>query len=558
MQSAIRIALAQLNYKIGDFENNKNKIIGEIEKAANAGADLVVFSELAICGYPPLDMLTREAFVKEAIQAIHDIARYCIGIAAIVGGPSINPGSKGKLLFNSAWLLSEGTAKPVVHKTLLPTYDVFDEYRYFQPNQSFDIINFKGKRVAITICEDIWDDRPVEQTFDRNHLYTLSPMQKLAALRPDMVINIAASPFSYHQHEIRKQVVCKKAAQYGLPIYYVNQTGANTELIFDGGSMVIDAKGNVSHRMPFFSEGLYIAQTDSFEISQQNEPDLKGHALETSLIYDALVMGVRDYFHKSGLKKAIVGLSGGLDSALTATIAADALGAENVHGILMPSQYSSDHSVTDARQLAENLKIGYDIIPIKNIFTQYSDALSSTFKGCTPDITEENIQARIRGTLLMAYSNKFGHILLNTSNKSEAAVGYGTLYGDMNGGLSVLGDVYKTEAFRLARYANRDREKIPHNTIVKPPSAELRPDQKDTDSLPEYDLLDAILFRYIEQNQSHTQIIEAGFDETTVLKTIQMVNRNEHKRFQAPPILRISGKAFGFGRLMPLVATYKP
>ncbi|WP_235714380.1 NAD+ synthase [Alkaliflexus imshenetskii] len=558
MQSAIRIALAQLNYKIGDFESNKNKIIGEIEKAEKAGADLVVFSELAICGYPPLDMLTREAFVTEAIQAIHDIARHCTHIAAVVGGPSINPGSKGKLLFNSAWLLSEGSAKPVVHKTLLPTYDVFDEYRYFQPNQTFDIINFKGKRMAITICEDIWDDRPVEQTFDRNHLYTLSPMQKLAALRPDMVINIAASPFSYHQHEIRKQVVCKKAAQYGLPIYYVNQTGANTELIFDGGSMVIDAQGNVSHRMPFFSEGLYIAKSDNFEISQQHEPDLKGHSLETSLIYDALVMGVRDYFHKSGLKKAVLGLSGGLDSALTAAIAADALGAENVQGILMPSQYSSDHSVADAQQLAENLNIGFDIIPIRDIFTQYNDALSSTFAGCTPDITEENIQARIRGTLLMAYSNKFGHILLNTSNKSEAAVGYGTLYGDMNGGLSVLGDVYKTEAFRLARYVNRDREIIPHNTIVKPPSAELRPDQKDTDSLPEYDLLDAILFRYIELNQSHSQIIEAGFDETTVVKTIRMVNRNEHKRFQAPPILRISGKAFGFGRRMPLVASYKP
>ncbi|TCO07675.1 NAD+ synthase [Natronoflexus pectinivorans] len=552
MQAPIKLALSQLNYKIGDFDANKAKIINEIKKAAENQVDLIIFSELAICGYPPLDMLTREEFVREAIDCMHEIAKHCQTVTAIVGGPSINPGSKGKQLFNSAWLLSDGDARPVVHKTLLPTYDVFDEYRYFQPNQDFNVISFKGHRIAITICEDIWDDRPIENAFDRNHLYTLSPMQKLAALRPTFAINIAASPFSYHQHEIRKQVVCKKAAQYQIPVFYVNQTGANTELIFDGGSMVISPAGDVMHRLSFFKEETFY--TNFNEPATPNKSEEKPSEIE--LIYQALVTGVRDYFNKSGLKKALVGLSGGIDSALTAAIAVAALGKENVHGILMPSQYSSDHSVTDARDLAENLGMSYEIIPIKEIVNQFDSALENTFSGKESDLAEENIQARIRGTLLMAYSNKFGNILLNTSNKSEAAVGYGTLYGDMNGGLSVLGDVYKTRVFEMCRFLNRYGEIIPENTITKPPSAELRPDQKDSDSLPEYNLLDAILFRYIEQNRSAKEIVSEGFDQDTVLKTIQMVNRNEHKRFQAPPVLRVSGKAFGFGRRIPLVARY--
>lgn len=548
----MKLALAQLNYKIADFDSNKTKIIQQINHASANDADLAVFSELAVCGYPPLDLLTREEFVKKAISTLEEIASYCTKTAAIVGGPSINPNSRGKQLFNTAWFLFNGKATPLVHKTLLPTYDVFDEYRYFQPNQNFEVLTFKGKRIAITICEDLWDDQPVEAAFSRNQLYTLSPLQKLATLRPDFVINIAASPFSYHQHEVRRQVISRKAAQYKLPIYYVNQIGANTELIFDGGSMVVAPNGNIAHRLKYFEEDLHFVSTDF----SGNEPDISNKPNETELIYNALVLGLRDYFTKSGLKTATIGLSGGLDSAVTAAIAVDALGSENVHGLLLPSQYSSNHSITDAQKLVQNLKIGSNLIPIKDIYFGYETALAPIFANRPPDVTEENLQARIRGTLLMAYSNKFGHILLNTSNKSEAAVGYGTLYGDMNGGISVLGDVYKTDVYKLAHYMNRHKETIPENTILKPPSAELRPDQKDSDSLPEYDILDGILFRYIELNKSAADIIQEGFDALTTEKVIRMVNRNEYKRFQCPPILRVSGKAFGFGRRMPIVANY--
>lgn len=548
----MKLALAQLNYKIADFESNKNKIIQQINHASENDADLAVFSELAVCGYPPLDLLTREEFVKKAISTLEEIATYCTKTAAIVGGPSINPNSRGKQLFNTAWFLFNGKATPLVHKTLLPTYDVFDEYRYFQPNQDFEVLTFKGKRIAITICEDLWDDQPVEAAFSRNQLYTLSPLQKLATLRPDFVINIAASPFSYHQHEVRRQVISRKASQYKLPIYYVNQIGANTELIFDGGSMVVAPNGNIAHRLKYFEEDLHFVSTDF----SGNEPDISNKPNETELIYNALVLGLRNYFNKSGLKTATIGLSGGLDSAVTAAIAVDALGSENVHGLLLPSQYSSNHSIADAQKLVQNLKIGANLIPIKDIYFGFETALAPVFANRPPDVTEENLQARIRGTLLMAYSNKFGHILLNTSNKSEAAVGYGTLYGDMNGGISVLGDVYKTDVYKLAHYMNRHKETIPENTILKPPSAELRPDQKDSDSLPAYDILDAILFRYIELNKSADDIIKDGFDALTTEKVIRMVNRNEYKRFQCPPILRVSGKAFGFGRRMPIVANY--
>lgn len=548
----MKLALAQLNFKIADFNNNKNKIIQQINLASENDADLAVFSELAICGYPPLDLLTREEFVKEAIRTLEEISTHCTTTAAIVGGPSINPNSRGKQLFNTAWFLFNGKATPLVHKTLLPTYDVFDEYRYFQPNQNFEVLTFKGKRIAITICEDLWDDQPVEAAFSRNQLYTLSPLQKLATLRPDFVINIAASPFSYHQHEVRRQVISRKAAHYKLPIFYVNQIGANTELIFDGGSMVVAPNGNITHRLKYFEEDFYFASTDFSGI----EKDMSDNPNETELIYNALVLGLKDYFNKSGLKTATIGLSGGLDSAVTAAIAVDALGSENVHGLLLPSQYSSDHSIADAQKLVQNLKIGSNLIPIKDIYFGFETALAPVFANRPPDVTEENLQARIRGTLLMAYSNKFGHILLNTSNKSEAAVGYGTLYGDMNGGISVLGDVYKTDVYKLAQYMNRHKETIPENTILKPPSAELRPDQKDSDSLPEYDILDAILFRYIELNKSAADIIQEGFDALTTEKVIRMVNRNEYKRFQCPPILRVSGKAFGFGRRMPIVANY--
>ncbi|MDI3520172.1 NAD+ synthase [Anaerophaga thermohalophila] len=550
----MKLALVQLNYHIGNFESNSEKIISHIQDAKGRGVDLVIFSELAVCGYPPLDLLTRKEFVEASINTIETIASHCQGIGAVVGGPSLNPETRGKQLHNTAWFLADGKVKDVVHKTLLPNYDVFDEYRYFQANQEFKVINYKGRRIAITICEDLWDDQPSEADFARNNLYTLSPMQKLAPLKPDFMINIAASPFSYHQENVRKQVVCKKAAEYNMPIAYVNQIGANTELIFDGGSMMVNSEGNITHKLSTFSESFRDIDIDSVD---NVSSDQLSETNPIELIHNGLILGIRDYFQKSGLQKAVLGLSGGIDSAVTAALAVKALGAENVHGLLLPSQYSSGHSVSDAEALAKNLGIETHIVAIRDIYQSIEDAMKPVFGDRKPDVTEENIQARIRGLLLMAYSNKFGHILLNTSNKSEAAVGYGTLYGDMNGGLSVLGDVYKTDVFNLARYLNRGGEVIPENIIVKPPSAELRPDQKDSDSLPDYDVLDKVLFRYIELNRSPQSIIEEGFSEEVVRKAVRLVNFNEYKRFQTPPILRVSGKAFGVGRRMPLVARYE-
>lgn len=549
----MKIVLAQLNYHIGNFASNADKMIKSIEEAKSNKADLIVFSELAVCGYPPYDFLERKEFIENCIDAIEQIAQSCDGIAAIVGGPEINPEPQGKNLFNTAYFLEDKKVKQVVRKTLLPNYDVFDEYRYFQPNIVFDVIKLKGKKIALTICEDIWDDQPVANAFARDKLYTLSPMDKLMKEKPDFAINIAASPFSYTQVDIRRDIVRNKARQYKIPFLYVNQVGANTELIFDGNSMVVNSRGEITHQAKAFEEDSITVDMETLHDNASNAPK---SVKPMQLIYDALVLGVRDYFAKMGFTQTTLGLSGGIDSAVTVAIAAEALGKENVRVLLLPSQYSSDHSINDAVDLAQNLGIEYNIVPIKEIFNSYNFMLSPLFEGKESDVTEENIQARIRGTLLMALSNKFGHILLNTSNKSEAAVGYGTLYGDMNGGISVLGDVYKTDVFKLARFINREREIIPENTIVKPPSAELRPDQKDSDSLPDYDILDAILFRYIEKNQSPKEIISEGFDEAIVTRAVRLVNMNEYKRFQTPPTLRISGKAFGIGRRMPLVAKY--
>lgn len=549
----MNIVLAQLNYHIGNFTVNADKMIKSIEEAKSNGADLVVFSELAVSGYPPYDFLERKEFIQSCLDTIEHIAKSCDNIAAIIGGPEINPEPQGKNLYNAAYFLEDGKIKQIIRKTLLPNYDVFDEYRYFQPNALFEIIKYKGKKIALTICEDIWDDQPVANDFARDKLYTLSPMEELMQLKPDFAINIAASPFSYTQVDIRRDIVRNKAREFKIPFIYVNQVGANTELIFDGNSKVVNSQGDITHQAKAFYEDHITVDIDEL----QNIPTLTPKTINpVQLIYDALVVGVKDYFAKMGFKKATLGLSGGIDSAVTVAIATEALGKENVRVLLLPSQYSSDHSIKDAVDLAENLGINYDTVPIKDIFNSYNQFLTPVFKGKEANVTEENIQARIRGTLLMALSNKFGHILLNTSNKSEAAVGYGTLYGDMNGGISVLGDVYKTDVNKLAKYINRDKEIIPENTIVKPPSAELRPDQKDSDSLPDYEVLDAILFRYIEKNQSPKEIINEGFDEAIVHKTVRLVNMNEYKRFQTPPTLRISSKAFGIGRRMPLVARY--
>ena len=546
----MKIAIAQLNYHIGNFDQNTAKIIAHINKAKTGGADIVVFTELSVTGYYPHDLLERKEFIEQAEQALNRIATHCTGIAAVVGGPRINPEPRGKKLFNSAFFMYDGAIQHVVNKSLLPTYDIFDEYRHFEPNKSFSVFDFKGKKIAITICEDLWDEQETQNEFGREKLYQTSPLKELSALNPDLVINISASPFSFNQENWRKNILVKNAIKYQLPIVYANQVGAHTELIFDGGSVYLNKKGEIQEELSYFEEDFRIIDT---EASSRNLQPQTGYIEK---IYHALVLGIRDYFTKMGFKKATLGLSGGIDSALVLVLAVRALGKENVRVLLMPSRYSSDHSVDDALQLARNLDIQYEIIPIQPMVDSFGQSLSEVFKNLKSDITEENIQARTRGILLMAISNKFGNILLNTTNKSECAVGYGTLYGDMNGGLSILGDVYKTDIFKMAKWINRDQEIIPVNTILKPPSAELRPDQKDTDSLPDYEILDQILFDYIELNLSPDEIISKGFDEHTVLRTVKMVNSNEYKRFQAPPILRISSKAFGFGRRMPLVARY--
>jgi NAD+ synthase (glutamine-hydrolysing) len=548
----MKIAIAQLNFHIGNFQDNTSKIIDFIQKAKTYQADLVIFSELSVCGYPPNDLLERKEFIHQSQNAVERIAEVTDGIAVIVGAPTINNSQRGKKLFNSAIFINNGKIERTIHKTLLPTYDIFDEYRHFEPNREFDIINFRGKKLALTICEDLWDDQPTSNSFAKSRLYITSPIDELSKLHPDLVINIAASPFSYNQEGNRKDILKQNARDHQLPIVYVNQVGAQTELIFDGGSMLIGDDGIVLQELAYFEEDFRI-----IEVEKNSNTATQPEQTVIEKIHKALVLGIRDYFHKMGFKSATLGLSGGIDSALVAALAVEALGAENVYGLLMPSKYSSDHSITDAVQLAKNLKMNYSIIPIQPMTDKFEEALKPVFKNLPPDVTEENIQARTRGILVMALSNKFGNILLNTTNKSECAVGYGTLYGDMNGGLSVLGDLYKSDVFKLARHINRDEEKIPLNSIVKPPSAELRPDQKDTDSLPEYELLDQILFLYIELNQSPDEIIAQGFDETIVRKTVRMVNINEYKRFQAPPILRLSSKAFGFGRKMPLVARYE-
>ncbi len=547
----MKVAIAQLNYTIGDFEGNSEKIIQYINKVKSDGADLVAFSELSVCGYYPHDLLEKKEFIQKAENAILKIAESCVGIAAIVGAPKLNESERGKQLFNAAFFLTDGKIKSVHKKTLLPTYDIFDEYRHFEPNKDFAVVEYKGEKIAITICEDLWDELPTANEFGKDKLYQTSPMEELAKFNPDFVINISASPFSYNQEGWRKNVLINKAKKYNLPIFYINQVGAQTELIFDGGSVFIDSLGEIRKELKYFAEDGLLVDTQNI-----GEKQVQNKVETTEKIYDALVLGIRDYFQKMGFKKATLGLSGGIDSAVTVVLAVRALGAENVRVLLMPSKYSSDHSVEDARQLAENLNVQYEIINIQSAVDAFEKELSPLFEGTEPGVTEENIQARARGIYVMALSNKFGHILLNTTNKSESAVGYGTLYGDMNGGMAVLGDVYKMEVFRLARFMNQDGEIIPENSITKPPSAELRPDQKDTDSLPAYEALDEMLFNYIELNKSPKEIAALGFDEKEVLRVIRMVNMNEYKRFQAAPILRVSSKAFGFGRKMPLVARY--
>ncbi len=544
----MKITLAQLNFHVGNFESNTAKIIAASKQAVAAGADLIVFSELSICGYPARDFLNYPHFIAQCQQALQQIANANINIGILVGAPVPNTVPQGKDLYNAAVFIHEGVIKQVFHKTLLPTYDVFDEYRYFEPNRNFELLHFKGKKIAVTICEDIWN------VGNENPLYTIAPLDELASLQPDFIVNLSASPFSYLQHEERLKVVQANVQRYGIPMVYVNQIGAQTELIFDGGSMVMQTNGNIGTQLPFFKEAI---QTITLTENGSHFSELLDNSHSTiERIYNALVLGIRDYFTKLGFNKAILGLSGGIDSAVVLCLAVEALGKENVMNLLLPSQFSSQHSIDDALQLCSNLGVAHETISIQPVFDTLRQQTLPFFQNLPFNIAEENMQARSRGILLMAFSNKLGYILLNTTNKSEAAVGYGTLYGDMCGGLSVLGDVYKTQVYALAHYINRSKEIIPQNIIQKAPSAELRPNQKDADSLPDYNLLDKVLTAYIEDCKGIDQILKDGFDETVVKRILRMVNMNEWKRFQAPPVLRVSPKAFGIGRRMPIEGKY--
>lgn len=549
----MKIALAQINVHIGNFEANFNKIAKFISEAEKQHADIVLFPELSVCGYPPRDFLDFDDFIDKCYAVIDRILPLTKNIAVVVGSPCRNDKIEGKDLFNAAFFIHEGEIKQIVKKALLPTYDIFDEYRYFEPAKSFNNITFKGRTIALTICEDLWN------VGNENPMYTTCPMDILIKEnpKPEVILNISASPFDYDHAASRISTLKANTIRYNIPLLYVNHCGAQTDLIFDGGSVVVNSNGVVFDEMVYFKEDMQIYDLEEIIASAttlKNDKDQPKQKIE--LIYHALITGIKNYFEKLGFKKAILGLSGGVDSALTAVLAAEALGPENVWGLLMPSQFSSNHSVTDAIQLANNLGIKQDTIAIKNMYDAVANQLTPYFDGKPFDVTEENLQARLRGLTLMAMCNKHGYILLNTTNKSEAAVGYGTLYGDLCGGLAVLADVYKTEVYEMVAYINKDKEIIPQHIITKAPSAELRPGQKDQDSLPPYDVLDSILYQYIELSKSPQDILDLGFDEHTVRRTLKMVNSNEWKRFQFPPVLRVSPKAFGVGRRMPIEGKY--
>ena len=573
----MKIALAQQNYHIGNFEDNTGKIIEGIKKAKESGADLVVFSELSVCGYYPGDFLEFKDFINKCYEAIDRIKQHADNIGVLIGSPARNLQKEGKDLFNAAFLLYEKEIKGEIHKTLLPNYDIFDDYRFFEPAFEWKVLAFKGKKLAVTICEDIWN-------MGDNPLYRITPMEKLMPYKPDVMINLSASPYNYAQDIVRNSIVKAHTLKYQLPMLYCNAIGSQTEIIFDGGSLVYDINGKKIKEMKYFEEDFGVFEVDELlkkdnSIRHDNDEKYyysaqevgKGEDILAYLsndknideIYHALILGIRDYFRKMGFNKAILGASGGIDSAVTQVLAVDALGKENVTVLLMPSQFSSSHSVEDAEQLSKNLDCSYHITPIKNIFESFLNELKPVYKDLPFGLAEENIQARTRGNLLMSVANKFNYILLNTSNKSELATGYGTLYGDMAGGLSVLGDVYKTQVYALAKYINRKkgnlpagRQVIPVNIINKAPSAELRPDQKDSDSLPEYDILDRVLYEYIELRNGPKEIKAKGYDPALVDRVLKLVNTNEYKRKQFCPILRISCKAFGVGRRMPVVGKY--
>jgi NAD+ synthase (glutamine-hydrolysing) len=542
----VKLALGQINPTVGDFAGNSAKIIECSSRARAQGAGLILFPELSVCGYPPRDLVERASFVTHNREAAEHIASQTRGIAVICGLVTPAQADAGKSVMNSAALLLDGEIKFVQSKMLLPTYDVFDELRNFAPARHQELLSFCGKQMALTICEDAWNDKH----FWPRQLYSVDPVEALVKAGGNFVLNISASPFWTGKRELRQDMLATIARTDRVPVAFVNQVGGNDGLVFDGSSLVFDRDGNVIARGKSFEEDLIFFDSDS--LTGDLHEQIPG---EEASVYSALVLGTRDYIGKCGFKKAIVGLSGGIDSALTAAIAVDAIGAENVMGVGMPSEYSSEGSITDARELANNLGIRFEVLPISGIFYGFKETLAKVFQGKKEDVTEENIQSRIRGSLLMAMSNKFGALVLSTGNKSELGVGYCTLYGDMAGGLAVIADVPKTLVYRLSRYVNSRKPVIPQSSLEKAPSAELRPDQKDTDSLPPYEVLDAILEDYVEQSHSAEDIArEHGFDLPLVKSVIRMVERNEYKRQQAAPGIKISPKAFGYGRRFPIAA----
>ena len=558
----MKICIAQQNYHIGNFEQNTNKMLGAIDAAKKQGADLILFSEMSVCGYPARDFVEFNDFINKCYESIDRIKNAADNIGVLIGSPSRNENKKGKDLYNAAFFLYEQKIVAEIHKTLLPTYDVFDENRYFEPADEWKVVNFKGKKLAITICEDIWN-------LGDNPLYRICPMDKMIDQLPDIILNLSASPFDYTHDEDRKATIKSNVVKYKKPLFYCNAVGSQTEIVFDGGSLVFDKDANLCGALPMFESALaYFECNDDGSINapilesaarlpnKELNPKVLVPTLNIDQVYKALVLGVSDYFTKMGFKKAIIGSSGGIDSAVTLAIACEALGKENVHAILMPSPYSTEHSVDDAVQLSKNLNNQYDIIPIEEVYESFLKTLKPIFKELPFSLAEENIQSRSRGNILMAIANKLGYVLLNTSNKSELATGYGTLYGDMAGGLGVLGDCYKMQVYALAKYINRTHEIIPQNIIDQAPSAELRPDQKDSDSLPDYAILDQVLYQYIEKRADPSAIKLLGFEDALVDRTLKMVNTNEYKRNQFCPIIRISPKAFGVGRRVPIVGKY--
>jgi NAD+ synthase/NAD+ synthase (glutamine-hydrolysing) len=542
----VKIALGQINPTVGDFSGNANKIIDFSRRAREAGAGLILFPELSVCGYPPRDLVERPTFVAKNRESVDRIAAETKGIAVICGLVTPAQAETGKSVMNSAALLQDGKLAFLQSKMLLPTYDVFDEMRNFAPARHQELFNFCGNQMALTICEDAWNDKH----FWNKRLYGFDPVEALVRAGGNFILNISASPFWLGKRELRRDMLATIARTDKVPVVMVNQVGGNDSLLFDGSSVVFDREGNIIAQGKSFEED--IVYFDSATLTGEMHEQIEG---EEASAYAALVLGTRDYVRKCGFKQVIIALSGGIDSALTAAIATDAMGPENVLGVGMPGPYSSKGSIDDARSLAQNLGIRFELLSITEICKSYLHVLKDVFAGLKEDVTEENIQARARGSLLMALSNKFNAIVLSTGNKSEIAVGYCTLYGDMVGGLAVISDVPKTMVYRISRYVNSRRLVIPESTLEKPPSAELRPDQKDSDSLPPYDVLDAILEDYVEDMHSAEQIAkDRGFDLALIQRVMRMVDRAEYKRQQAAPGIKISAKAFGYGRRFPIAA----